>query len=142
MVEKIFLCSHAAMADGLLSAVEAIVGRDPRVKAYTLDRYEAPSAIEAEVERELSQAESCAILCDIKGGSVHNALMRFCCRPGVYLITGMNLAMAIELISAPEDTELSGRCRQALEAGMQDQILFDQAYVSRILNESGDADDL
>lgn len=139
-MEKIFLCSHGSLAEGLLGAVEAIIGADDRVKAYCLDRYEAPSVIEAEIKKELSCAENCAILCDIKGGSVHNALMRFCSQPNVTLLTGMNLAMALELIGAPDDAPLADRCAEALTAGGEDQILFDRKTVADMLAQDGDED--
>jgi PTS system mannose-specific IIA component/fructoselysine and glucoselysine-specific PTS system IIA component len=134
-MEKIILASHGALADGMAGAVQMIVGADPRLRVYSLDRYETPSRILQEVKKELTPGQAAVIVCDIKGGSVHNHLLELCVLPGVYLMTGMNLSMVLNLVAAPDKEELRKRCLDSMEVGLGDICIYDHEYIARKLTQ-------
>ena len=104
METNIILASHGSMAEGTASAVRMIAGEQPKVRAYGLDTWETPVSIKAEVEAFLDTHpdERCVIVCDLKGGSVHNALMELCVRRNVAVICGMNLEIVLSLVFADD----------------------------------------
>lgn len=101
MKTHIILASHGSLAEGMVTAVRMVI-RDmaDAIFAFGLDRWETPQAIRAEAEAIVKRnpEDQHLILCDIKGGSVANDLMPLCVQPGVFVITGMNLAMVISLV--------------------------------------------
>lgn len=101
MKTHVILASHGSLAEGMVTAVRMVI-RDmaDEIVAYGLDRWETPQAIRTEVEMAVKEnpEDQFLILCDIKGGSVANELMPLCIHPGVFVITGINLAMVISLV--------------------------------------------
>lgn len=99
MNAQIILASHGSMAEGVLSAVNMVIGQQPSVSAFGLDAWETPEAIKEQVEKVIAAhpKDYIVILCDIKGGSVHNRLMDLCARDNVSVVSGMNLVLALSL---------------------------------------------
>ena len=133
---RLILASHGGLADGMRSAAEMILGDDVEISAYSLSTWQTPDAIYAEVARELAQANGdCVIVCDIKGGSVHNRLLDLCTAPNVYLLTGMNLTMVLELCMLAPDHKNANAIPEILTAA-KDNIC---CYASEVLKAMGNA---
>ena len=126
-IEHIIFASHGTLADGMLSAVQLIMGEDERMKAYSLSEYESPMIIAEKVTELLAQHPGqAAILCDIKSGSVHNCLIKLCSSADAVVMTGMNLAMAIDPVSKSTDIPLRQRCEEAMQSAHDGISLFDR----------------
>lgn len=99
MKTRIILASHGSLAEGMLSAVEMIAGKQENIQAYGLDTYQTPEKVrEKVVENMMAHVDdSFIILCDIKCGSIHNILVELCAQDQVCLISGMNLALVLTL---------------------------------------------
>ncbi|MCD7807235.1 MAG: hypothetical protein LUH19_07840, partial [Lachnospiraceae bacterium] len=93
--------------------------------AFGLDTWETPDVIREQVEKILDAhpEDAAVILCDIKGGSVHNRLFDLCLRDQVSLVTGMNLALALELAVSWEGTK--EEVKQTLELARENLAYFD-----------------
>ena len=123
-MRKMILASHGSLAEGMKSAAVMILGESCEVKAMGLDTYEMPENILTEVRKDIDtypEAEF-LVLCDIKGGSVHNALLELCDSENVYVITGMNLSMVLELYLIPDESDIAKEVKNVLEVskeGMQ-----------------------
>ena len=108
MNAQIILASHGSMAEGTLSAVNMVIGKQPSVSAFGLDAWETPVAVKEQVEKVIAAhpKDYIVILCDIKGGSVHNRLMDLCARDNVSVVSGMNLVLALSLALDADDLDV------------------------------------
>jgi len=144
MKTHVILASHGSLAEGMVTAVRMVI-RDmaDAIFSFGLDQWETPQAIRAEAERIISEnpEDQFLILCDIKGGSVANELMPLCIRQGVFVMTGMNLAMTISLVlqSQGEGTWTKmqlGECLNEVIAGI---CCYDAADFKET-NQEGDGE--
>ncbi len=55
------------------------------------------------------------VLTDLYGGSVNQACMKYMDRPGVHLLTGVNLALLLQVITMEEGEELREAVKEARE---------------------------
>lgn len=106
IMRRIILASHGSLAEGLHSAAKMIAGQCETVSAYGMDQHGGPENIRKKIKEQIEQHEEdeFIILCDIKGGSVHNQLYLLCTRKNVTVLTGVNLGMLLNLVMA-SDTE-------------------------------------
>lgn len=113
---KIILASHGSLATGMLDAVEAIAGKQENVMAFDLDHCGDPDQLYEAVNSRIDDNEW-IILCDIKCGSIHNVLTHLLDKDNVKLITGMNLALILQIVLAQDlsESELDSMITQAQE---------------------------
>lgn len=111
---QIILASHGSLSHGLLNTLSMIIG-DPgeNVRAYSLVPGENQRDFLKELETEITgSSDQYIILTDIQGGSVHTALSELVNCPNVLLIAGMNLPLALEILTRYRDgireTEYAG----------------------------------
>lgn len=126
MNTQIILASHGSMAEGTASAVKMIAGEQPNVSAFGLDTWETPDAVREQVEQVIAAhpEEYVVILCDIKGGSVHNRLMDLCMRDQVSVVSGMNLALVLALVLS---SDLDGdEVKRTVEEAKENLEYFDR----------------
>ena len=95
MNRAIILASHGSLANGMLSAVEMIIGKVVDMYAFGLEQYESPQVIYDHVKQITN--ELTIVVCDLKGGSVYNQLIRMANHDNVCIISGMNLGLTLEL---------------------------------------------
>lgn len=103
---RIVIASHGSLAEGMRSAAKMILNKVDAIDAFGLDTYEEPEVILGLVETlvEKNPNTTFFVLCDIKGGSVHNQLMQLLPRPNVKLFTGVNLSMVLTLATLEPDS--------------------------------------
>lgn len=98
--------SHGELAQGMVNSAEMIVGDVPyldAITAYVDGNNDISRIITTYLKKH--NAETVFVLTDIFGGSVNNQWMRYVNQiPKLYLITGVNLPMIIQLI-----TEVRGK---------------------------------
>lgn len=106
------------------SAAAMILGESAKMDAFGLDTWGTPQAILEEVKKIMAQSpeDEYVLLCDIKGGSVCNALMELSMEPNVSVISGINLNIVLTLALSDEDTPLADEiggmieeCRQGIQ---------------------------
>lgn len=104
METRMILASHGHLAEGMLSAVEMIAGKQERISAYGLTTYQTPGKVKEKVIEEMRAhpQDRFIICCDIKCGSIHNILVELCEDTRVALISGMNLALILTLALSPD----------------------------------------
>lgn len=102
---EVILASHGSLSQGMLNTLSMIIG-DPgeHVRAYSLNPGENPRDFLSELETEVSISDQkYIILADIQGGSVHTALSELIRFPNVALISGMNLPLALEVVTRTQN---------------------------------------
>lgn len=97
---KIILASHGDLSKGMLNSVSMIVGELAKdIETYSLYPGENPNDYVSSLKKKIEEdTDNYVIVCDVKGGSVYNALLQTCNNEKVNLISGMNMNMILELI--------------------------------------------
>ncbi|MFC2674859.1 MAG: PTS sugar transporter subunit IIA [Lacticaseibacillus rhamnosus] len=114
---QIFFISHNKLAEGVLAAVQMIAGEQANVAAYGLMPGQNPEDKVDEIKARLDEDSHTLILADLFGGSMANAAVRLAAKPNVRLITGLNLALALQAVlekpwTDDEINKLIGRARE------------------------------
>lgn len=104
----IALCAHGPLAPAMLDAAGMIAGIPEGVQAFPLlegqDPLDYRSSIEAFLEEHADQG--CLILVDLFGGTPANMCASLATRDNVEVITGVNLAMLIEVMTRKDQMAL------------------------------------
>lgn len=97
----LLLASHGRMAEGMLDSVELITGKHTNI--FTISAYKNESDdLTKQLEHVLMQIapdDELIIITDIFGGSVNNECMKLLNDRRIHLISGLNLALVIELVT-------------------------------------------
>lgn len=136
---RIIIVSHGSLAEGMLSAVEMIAGKQENISTYSLATYQTPSKVKEKVQEDLNnyKQDRFIILCDIKCGSIHNILVELCADERVKLISGMNLALVLSVAITPDmEKEKMLAC---MEEAKENLMYFDK---ETILNSQIEEDKL
>ncbi len=99
MKEKQFLiASHGHLAEGLYDSLTFIMGEQPNVSTFCA--YVDDSNAEEHIDRLLQtfSDKDLIILTDLYGGSVNNMFLKYISCDHVYLVSGINLPLLIEMI--------------------------------------------
>jgi mannose/fructose/sorbose-specific phosphotransferase system IIA component len=105
---KVVIIGHGSFADGLKSAAEAILGPTvgtmavPLLPGEGLDAY--GSRLDAAIDTLRGQTvEDVMVLADLLGGTPSNAALAAAKRrPNLYVLTGANLPMLLEILQGIE----------------------------------------
>lgn len=115
-MKKILIATHATYAAGIRAAAELILGPQPGIT--TICAYTEGIILEKALEEYFEACmpdEEVVVLTDIYGGSVNQACMKYMGRPGVHLLTGVNLALLLQVITMEDMEELQEAVNEARE---------------------------
>ena len=97
-MKKILLASHGHMASGIKSSMNILFGSSDNITAF--DAYVDEKSIEKVIEdfyAEVKEDDQVILLSDLYGGSVNQVMFTFLNRPNTRLVSGVNLALVLEL---------------------------------------------
>lgn len=102
---RIIFASHGGLAKGMKDSVSMIAGDlSNDIETYSLYPGENPRDFYLKLYEELKDSnEQTIILADIKGGSVHTALVPLTDLKNVVLLSGMNMGMALDVVLRYKD---------------------------------------
>jgi mannose/fructose-specific phosphotransferase system component IIA len=120
---QIIIASHGGLSKGLLDSMKMVAGpAADGIETYSLLPGQNPNDYYEELRGRIEGAdEQFIILCDIKGGSVHNALFRLTDLSNVILYSGVNMGMALEIALTAQagfDKDAAERVLVAAQEGM------------------------
>lgn len=124
-MRRFLLATHGSFADGIKSSIELIIGSQPELATicgYLTPGFDLEAAIRDHLGR-VAPGDELVIMTDAAGGSVNNAFMAHLDHPGVHLVTGLNLPLALTILSANEDDPVEKVIAEAVETG-QEGILY------------------
>ena len=103
----IFVCTHGKFGEELIKSAEMIAGEVENVYSFSLLPGMAPEDYKALVEAKLKEAPT-QVLClvDLFGGTPCNTCATLSKDYDVQVLTGVNLAMYIELTSQKNNYEI------------------------------------
>ena len=130
-MRKIILASHGNLAEGMLHAATVIAGVQENLSAYGMEKYESPEGIyDALYSTIQNNAEDeYVIICDIRGGSVHNKLVEYCVYENVCVVTGMNLGLVLELIFADSELTMKEAVLEAMKSSKDSMEYIDKEII-------------
>lgn len=95
---KIFLSSHGHMASGIKSSLDILIGNTEKITVFDayVDERNVKDVLESFYET-VSADDEVLLLSDLYGGSVNQVMFTFLNRPNTRLVSGVNLALVLEL---------------------------------------------
>lgn len=117
------IATHGGLSKGMLDSLHMVAGgAADGIETYSLEFGQNPNDYYEELrERIAATEEQFIIMCDIKGGSVHNALFRLTELPNVVIFSGLTMGMALEIaLTAREglDADAAHRVLDAAREGV------------------------
>lgn len=136
-MKKLLVATHGAYASGAVSAASIIAGEKPFVtciNAYS----EVKNLNEALASyfKDVKEEDQVIVLTDLFGGSVNQAIMPYTQKANIFLITGFNLAILLELMMMDQETTIEEDQLRSLVEGGKAQIL----YVNDVLKTTSSDD--
>ncbi len=128
---KFLIATHGTLSAGIKSSLEMIIGAIENVfiiQAYVNENVAIESEIK-EVLEQITENDELVIFCDILGGSVTNQILQFALKPNVYIISGFNLPLVIEVILADTDTPVTEVITEAITNAKEQMF-----YVNKLIN--------
>jgi len=102
MKKTFVLASHGGMARGIYESVKLIMGEQENVKvicAYENGEDESISETVKEILESVPAGSDTIVLTDIYGGSINNEFMKYCVGKKIFLVSGMNLPLVIQMLT-------------------------------------------
>lgn len=122
-MKKILIATHGNLASGAKSTLEFLVGNI--VDITCIDAYVDPDENLIDIlENYFSKIDAddeVIVFTDIKGGSVNQKIIQYAMKPNIFLITGFNLPILLELaimdkkITVESLEEMIDICKNQLE---------------------------
>lgn len=141
----ILIATHGGLADGLLSAVELLAGKQEKVKTIGLyhgDGIDEFTEKVAKAYEELDDGDGVMVFVDVLGGSPSNAVMKLMNqKSGVKAITGVNMPMVIQAVFVREEGTVEELCDVCSMAGKEGQVLLHEKYQEMMAKVADEEDD-
>lgn len=103
-MKKVFIASHAHFASGIMSTVQFLLGNCDNVTIF--DAYLDENSVESKLDEFFKDDDGrnqIILISDVYGGSVNTIMYQYSERPNTILITGVNIAFMLELLSDQEE---------------------------------------
>ncbi|PIE90703.1 MAG: PTS sugar transporter subunit IIA [Acidobacteria bacterium] len=107
MAFGIIVVTHGKTGISMVEAVQNILGQNSRLAAMGLDwdiDFEDAKRELGEIVTEKNNQEGVLIFTDMFGGTPNNIALGFYKKPGVEIVSGVNLPLLIKALTLPEDT--------------------------------------
>ena len=124
ITRKFLVATHGTLAAGIKSSLDIIIGSIEHV--FLLQAYvDEQTSVEAELEKileQISDQDQLVVFTDILGGSITNQILQHL-RPNVYVVSGVNLPLVIDVMLADSTTPIEEVISTAIE-NAKEQMVF------------------
>ena len=117
MSSHVFLiCTHGRFGEELIKSAEMIGGQLKNVYAFSLLQGVEPEIYMQQIEEKLKELKGQSIIClvDLFGGTPCNTVAQLTQRYDLQIVTGVNLAMLLEMDSQKNNLE----SKEVIELGL------------------------
>lgn len=130
---KVLLVSHGSIAQGFCDTAKDFFGAQ-EIYYANVDLETGTKGLVEKVDSFLNEwKDELVVVCsDLKGGSANQTMMQYVNRPNVYLVSGMNLSLILQLVLVPEITR--DALVEMIEAAKSDLVFVNEA-MSNIFDE-------
>ena len=125
-MKKILLATHGKLAEGLKSAITLIVGEQDDITF--INAYVGDLNFEEELVKylaEITDEDTLIVMTDLFGGSVNQTILRKLDLNKSYLITGVNLAVLLELALMDAENISKETILQTVQSGKDKLMLVE-----------------
>ncbi|WMJ89144.1 PTS sugar transporter subunit IIA [Anaerocolumna sp. MB42-C2] len=115
-MRKILLATHGTFAKGILNSLSIIMGEQSNIECLCA-YLDGEDCIEQQVKTIVESKDAnvdLVVVTDVFGGSVNNEFMKYLDVNGLYLISGLNLNLLLELTTS-EETSTDKMIKDILE---------------------------
>ena len=136
-MKKILVATHGHYTKGALSSISIIAGAKENVTC--INAYSEEKNINEALDRYFEtviEDDEVIVLTDLFGGSVNQAVMSYLGKKKIFLITGFNLALLLEVMMMDSDESVSEDRLRSIIEGSKQQIM----YVNDVLKNTNDDD--
>lgn len=147
-MKNIILVTHADFAKGILTSLELVVGKTENIDFVSISARETIPEITAMIEAKIDgfHNDACTvIISDIAGGSTTRAAMELLVRRNIYLITGLNLGLLLEVALLPlsgEDSLDRQALKNAIESSKSTMSLVNDTMDEQDFSQMSDLEEL
>ena len=136
---KFLIATHGTFAAGVKSSLDIIIGAIEHVfliQAYVDENVSVETQI-TEVMAKIGENDELVVFTDILGGSITNQILQHALRPNVYVVSGFNLPLLIEVLMGDAETPADDVITTAIENAKEQ-----MTYVNKLLTaQKEDQDD-
>jgi fructoselysine/glucoselysine PTS system EIIA component len=124
-MRKYLIATHGTLAQGIHSSLEIIMGTLENVfllQAYADENKSIKEEIDTVLEK-ISNEDELIIFTDLMGGSVTNQILQYALKEKVYIVSGFNLPLLLDILLADQEIPVN----EIIETGIKnakDQIVF------------------
>jgi fructoselysine/glucoselysine PTS system EIIA component len=124
-MRKYLIATHGTFAKGIHSSLEIIMGTPENVfllQAYTGENKSIKEELDTVLEK-VSKEDELIVFTDLIGGSVTNQILQYALKENVYIISGFNLPLLLDILLADQEIPVN----EVIETGInnaKDQIVF------------------
>lgn len=138
-MRKYLIATHGTFAKGIYSSLDIIIGTLENVfliQAYT----EENKSLKEEMDRVLEQIcndDELIVFTDLMGGSVTNQVLQYALKENVFIISGFNLPLLLDILLADPETPVN----EVIDTGIanaKDQIVFVNKMITSKKEEKND----
>lgn len=129
----VLVLTHGSFAQGIVSALEIIVGKQENVSYINAYLDEQPVA--DKIEHYLEGRDKVLVLTDMLGGSVNQAITQYLNKKDLKIVTGINLPLILELVLMNNHSELTDDMIRSTVLNSQSQIQFVNDAINQELND-------
>lgn len=128
---KILLVSHGDFAAGLCSTLTNFFGAS-NVYSACVTKENGTADLIAAADKYLDEwgGEQVVICSDIKGGSANQSVFPYIQRDNVFVVSGMNLSLVLQL--SMEDEVTSESIKEIMESAKEDMVLINELNIGAI----------
>lgn len=137
-MRKYLIATHGSFAGGIYTSLEMIAGKNENIyliEGYTENSRPVDEQIES-IMANITVVDELFIFTDLMGGSITNQLMKLATKKNVFLISGLNLPLLLEIVLAGEDITAEELIESAI-TNAREQILF----VNKLIPQTDDKTD-
>ena len=140
-MRKLLIATHGRFAEEIRETLNFILGQTQNVDvicAYIESDFDMDKAAKEQVNA-LSEQDELIIAADLFGGSVANKFSEYISTGKVYVITGTNLPLLIELVGSLEDEKpMEEIIEEAIEAAKEGIVNVNQVLGEALSTEEDD----
>lgn len=128
-MRKFLVASHGYLAKEMVNSAEMIIGENTNIDYVCLTPKDSQEIIKDKIKTLLEgddEENELLILTDFFGGSVSNACVEYVSRKNVYLITGINLPMLLELLLSDKNKPTDEVIKYCIRKGTEGIIFVNE----------------
>lgn len=122
---KFLIATHGTLAAGIKSSLDIIIGSVEHVfllQAYVDEQISVDGQLQ-KIMAQIDDGDELVVFTDILGGSITNQILQHALRPNVYVVSGINLPLVIDMMLADSSTPIEEVISTSIE-NAKEQMVF------------------